>query len=261
LLAALAAEVLTRRDRIDEARARLVATSAEQPFGHVIGWAAAGVDLAAGDPAAAARALAALDRRCRTLGYLTGRELVLARQVDAELAAGETAAAAATGDRLAEVARRVGTPQARLHWLVAETAVRPTDRILRTALELAEQCGDVFQAARIRLTAATATADAPEADEWLRAAHASFRELGAARWQRRTAELLRARGRSSRNTQTIGEQDRKLIDLIASGHTNAEAAAELQVTEKAVEARLTRLYRRTGLRSRVALVREYGPES
>jgi DNA-binding CsgD family transcriptional regulator len=70
---------------------------------------------------------------------------------------------------------------------------------------------------------------------------------------------MTTRGMSTRVTETITEADRRLIELIASGATNSEAATALGVSEKAIEARLTRLYRRTGLRSRVALVREYAP--
>ncbi|HKN98720.1 MAG TPA: helix-turn-helix transcriptional regulator, partial [Pseudonocardiaceae bacterium] len=90
--------------------------------------------------------------------------------------------------------------------------------------------------------------------------HAEFRRLGAADWQRRAADRMTAQRMSTRVADTIGESDRRLIGLIAAGATNQQAAAELGVSEKAIEARLTRLYRRTGLRSRVALVREYGGE-
>jgi DNA-binding NarL/FixJ family response regulator len=79
-------------------------------------------------------------------------------------------------------------------------------------------------------------------------------------WQRRAGERMTAQRMSTRVVDAIGEADRQLIDLIAGGATNQQAAVTLGVSEKAIEARLTRLYRRTGLRSRVALVREYGEQ-
>jgi DNA-binding NarL/FixJ family response regulator/tetratricopeptide (TPR) repeat protein len=261
LLAALAAEVLAQRGRPGEARARLAGFGVEQPFGHVIGWAQAGIEIVDGHPERAADQLCEMDRRCRRLGYLTGRELVLSRQVDAELAMDNRPAAATTVQLLAEVSPRINTRQAALHLLLVRLLVTAEERAARAGVQLAEDCGEKFLAARVRLAGAEGAGDpeSAEATESLRAAHTTFRELGAGRWQRRCAELMRARGMSSRTAQTIGEQDRKLIELIAAGSTNAEAAANLQVTEKAIEARLTRLYRRTGLRSRVELVREYGP--
>lgn len=255
ILPALAAEVLARRGRPAEAESLLEPMSTNQPFGHLIGWATGTTLLARDEPGAAIDVLAATDDRSRTLGYLTGRELVLARWVDACLAAGDRKAAIAVTHELGELANQVNSTQAQLHWLVSHLATQPDERTIRTALPLADMYGDRLLTARIRLyEGELGNNDA------LRTAHADFRQLGAADWQRRAAELMTARGISTRVTETINEADRRLIDLIASGATNQEAASTLGVSEKAVEARLTRLYRRTGLRSRVALVREYGTQ-
>ncbi|HEX3651015.1 MAG TPA: LuxR C-terminal-related transcriptional regulator, partial [Pseudonocardiaceae bacterium] len=253
LLRALAGEALVRQGRLGDAELLLRTTSAEQIFGHVVGWAGAGFLLARGDHAEAVAVLRATDRRCRTLGYLTGRELVLARWVDACLASGDIEAAEAVSRELGRLAARAATVQATLYWLVSRLAVRPDEHTVRSAAHLAQRHGDPFLAARVRFH--EADLDRPDA---LRVAHAEFRRLGADDWQRRAAEQMAARHMSTRVVETIGESDRRLIELIASGATNQQAASALGVSEKAIEARLTRLYRRTGLRSRVALVREYG---
>ncbi len=255
LLRALAAEALVRQGQPGEAEPLLSGVSAEQLFGHVIAWAHAGLLLARGEPADAIEELRATDQRCRTLGYLTGRELVLARWVDACVATGDTAAAQAVSRELGRLAARVSTVQATLYWLVSRLAVRPDEHTVRSAAQLAHRYGDPFLAARVRFH----EADLGRLDA-LRTAHAEFRRLGAADWQRRAAERMTAQRMSTRVVETIGESDRRLIELIAAGATNQEAAAALGVGEKAIEARLTRLYRRTGLRSRVALVREYGDQ-
>jgi DNA-binding NarL/FixJ family response regulator/tetratricopeptide (TPR) repeat protein len=253
LLRALAVEALVRQGRPGEAELLPRSTSAEQLFGHVIGWAHAGLLLARGETAGAIEELRATDGRCRTLGYLTGRELVLARWVDACLAVGDTAAAQAVSRELGRLAARVATAQATLYWLVSRLAIRPDEHTVRSAAQLAQRYGDPFLAARVRFH--ESDLGRPEA---LRTAHAEFRRLGAADWQRRAGDRMTAQRMSTRVVEPIGESDRRLIELIASGATNQQAAVSLGVSEKAIEGRLTRLYRRTGLRSRVALVREYG---
>lgn len=253
LLRALAVEALVRQGQAGEAEPLLRDDAAEQLFGHLIAWAHAGLLLARNQTGDAIEKLRATDRRCRTLGYLTGRELVLARWVDACVAAGDTAQAQTVSRELGRLAARVATVQATLYWLVSRLAIQPDEHTVRSAANLAQQYGDPFLAARIRFH--EAELGRPDA---LRAAHAEFRRLGAVEWQRRAGERMTAQRMSTRVAETIGESDRRLIELIAAGATNQQAATTLGVTEKAIEARLTRLYRRTGLRSRVALVREYG---
>ncbi|HEY4022474.1 MAG TPA: AAA family ATPase [Pseudonocardiaceae bacterium] len=248
IVAALAAETWLRQDQPARAAQLLANVRAEQLFGHVIGWAAAGVELAEDRPGPAAAALSELDQRCRRLGYLTGRELVLSRKVDAELAMGERAGAERTADELGELCARINTRQARLYWLLARLAIRPSERVADAAGQLADSLGDRFLAARIQLSNA----------DTLRTAYGTFRELGAVRWQKLAADRLRDNGITVRPPTVLAEADRALIEMIAAGATNGDVAAALGVTEKAVEGRLTRLYRRTGLRSRADLVREYG---
>ncbi|WP_406449155.1 helix-turn-helix transcriptional regulator [Streptomyces sp. NBC_01622] len=52
---------------------------------------------------------------------------------------------------------------------------------------------------------------------------------------------------------TFGEEDVKLTTMVSSGATNRQIAARLGWSEKTVERRLTRLFQRTGCRSRVEL--------
>ncbi|MFF4490855.1 AAA family ATPase [Streptomyces sp. NPDC001544] len=67
--------------------------------------------------------------------------------------------------------------------------------------------------------------------------------------QRRNVSLPRRRSASS----GLSEQDISLIELVSGGATNRQIAARLSCSEKTVEQRLTRLYRRTGCPSRVKL--------
>nr|WP_202446833.1 LuxR family transcriptional regulator [Streptomyces sp. SID5468] len=67
--------------------------------------------------------------------------------------------------------------------------------------------------------------------------------------QRRNVPLPRRRP----TRQGLTAQDVRLIGLVAEGATNRQIAARLACSEKTVEQRLTRLFQRTGCRSRVEL--------
>jgi DNA-binding CsgD family transcriptional regulator len=84
-------------------------------------------------------------------------------------------------------------------------------------------------------------------------AHAIFERLGAPLWAARAREEL-ARipiKRASGSTLTAAES--RVADLVVDGKTNNEVAQALFVSEKTVEANLTRIYRKLGVRSRSAL--------
>lgn len=82
-----------------------------------------------------------------------------------------------------------------------------------------------------------------------------FEELGASLWAAKTrAELARIGGRApSRGELTEGE--RRIVALVAEGHTNREVAAALFLTLNTVETVLSRAYRKLGVRSRSELTR------
>jgi DNA-binding CsgD family transcriptional regulator len=91
------------------------------------------------------------------------------------------------------------------------------------------------------------------AREALERALTTFDELGAPLWAAKArAELARVPGRrGSRDELTATET--RVAALVASGKSNDEVAQELFVSKKTVEANLTRIYRKLGVRSRVAL--------
>ncbi|MGH3071994.1 MAG: helix-turn-helix domain-containing protein, partial [Gaiellaceae bacterium] len=76
--------------------------------------------------------------------------------------------------------------------------------------------------------------------------------LGATVWaDRARAELARIGGRSAAGGLT--ETERRVAELVADGRSNKEVAAALYVTVKSVEANLSRVYAKLGLRSRTEL--------
>jgi len=90
------------------------------------------------------------------------------------------------------------------------------------------------------------------ARESLEQAAATFELLGATHWAGLArAELGRIGGRAGADGLTPAE--RRIAELAAHGSSNKEIAAELVVAVKTVEAALSRVYRKLGVRSRAGL--------
>jgi DNA-binding CsgD family transcriptional regulator len=130
---------------------------------------------------------------------------------------------------------------------------------LREALEWHEAVPQPFERARTLLALGTVQRRAKqraEARATLEAALAVFEELGAALWaERARAEIGRLGGRRARDRDELTETERRIAQLAADGRSNREIAGELFVSERTVEANLTRAYRKLGVRSRTELAR------
>jgi len=96
-------------------------------------------------------------------------------------------------------------------------------------------------AARAALTEAIDRYAAVGASPWLAAAR---------------AELSRLDGAA---TAGLSVSEQRIVDLLLAGATNREIAAATFLSVKAVEANLTRLYRRHGVRNRAQLISVLGP--
>jgi DNA-binding CsgD family transcriptional regulator len=87
----------------------------------------------------------------------------------------------------------------------------------------------------------------------LEQALAIFEELGARLWaEKARAELGRISGRRT-SSDELTEGEHRVAELAAQGRTNKEIAAELFMGRSTVEAHLSRVYRKLGLRSRTEL--------
>jgi DNA-binding CsgD family transcriptional regulator len=83
--------------------------------------------------------------------------------------------------------------------------------------------------------------------------------IGAPLWAARArAELARISGRTA-GPEDLTPTERQVAELVASGRTNKEVAAELFVTVRAVESNLTKAYAKLGVRSRTELATRLGP--
>lgn len=92
------------------------------------------------------------------------------------------------------------------------------------------------------------------ARETLERAAAIFAGLGADIWvTRANAELARIGGRRAGSDAALTATEQRVADLAAAGRTNKQIAAELYLSERTVEANLTKVYRKLGIRSRTEL--------
>ncbi|WP_197373284.1 helix-turn-helix transcriptional regulator [Mycolicibacterium baixiangningiae] len=112
----------------------------------------------------------------------------------------------------------------------------------RTALLL----GQLQRRQRQKETAAATLGEALE----------TFESIGATLWaQRAREELARVNVRPTRD-QGLTPSERRVAELAASGMSNRDIAAALFISIKTVEANLGRVYRKLGVRGRVALARK-----
>lgn len=90
---------------------------------------------------------------------------------------------------------------------------------------------------------------------FLEAALETFEELGTPLWSARAqAELARAGGTYG-TTATLTPTEERVVHLVAEGKTNREVAGEMFISVKTVEANLTRIFHKLGIRSRAELIR------
>jgi DNA-binding CsgD family transcriptional regulator len=216
----------------------------------------------------------------RTLGDLAEAERTLRRGLNAALVTGEVyatdelwaelaAVQIDTGDlmgardslrHLERIAEQTDGERTGLLWLLASARLLGTDggqadaahKQLMDAVALARRRGQPVETA-VTLLAAARQDDDPAA--MLTEAYELFGEAGALLWRFRTrAEMRRARATVPRRGQATAESEHLLAMLVSDGLTNRQAAAVLGLSQDAVANRLTRLFARTGVRSRTEIV-------
>ena len=98
-----------------------------------------------------------------------------------------------------------------------------------------------------------------EAEDALARALEVFEHAGMALLAKRTAAERARIGLRPRAPNELTETEQRVAELAAAGHRNGEIAAELFMSVRAVEANLTRAYRKLGVRSRSELALRLAP--
>jgi DNA-binding CsgD family transcriptional regulator len=117
-------------------------------------------------------------------------------------------------------------------------------------LELARThliAGDVARRARRKLTAR----------EHTETARTMFDRLGAVPWAQRAEADLARLGTKRADEPELTAAERRVAQLVAAGRTNREVAADLYMGLRTVEAHLSAIYRKLGIRSRSELARAW----
>lgn len=154
-------------------------------------------------------------------------------------------------ERVEAVAARMDTEQAEVNRLTLHAAVHADTAAANRAVVLLRERGQPLELAcglerLVRFAAA--------APELLLEAYAAAGELEALMFRAWLRNLMRAHGIPVPGRQaTVSENERLLAVLVADGLGNKQIATLLGASEKSVEGRLSRLFSRTGYRSRVEL--------
>jgi DNA-binding CsgD family transcriptional regulator len=227
---------------------------------HVLGVVA----LAHGDAAAAAAELEPAIALAAELGYRhPGYLPLLPDGVEAAALTGDATTCRRLAAELDEQASALGLPWVdtaalRGRGLVAlANGADDAAAVLADAAAGFDALGSLVDAGRTRLLQGRALRRAgrrADATVALTDARERFAAIGAVPW----AEQVDAEGERVTPRRAAGEltaTERKIADLVAAGRRNREIAAELFVSVATVEAHLTRIYRKVGVRSRTELAR------
>ena len=244
--------ILTARGRLAQAREVLDRVRADQPvLLHLLAGPQSELARIMGYRDLARRLVAEGLASAQERGLIIGTEELWLRQARWELAADNLPGARDCLAHAARVAAVQETGRARLCHLVIAALVDRDVRLAAEAIELARHRDQPHElAVTLTLVASHGVADG----KLLLEAYERYGQLDALLPRSRLRQLLRDRdipvpGRSA----TVAENERLLAALVTEGLTNRELSTVLGASEKSVEGRMTRLFQRTGYRSRVEL--------
>ncbi|MFF2522664.1 AAA family ATPase [Streptomyces liangshanensis] len=246
--------------------------SVSGPLEHVLDHVEAEVLRALGDPGRAGRVLRRGLDAADAHGSVYGTDELWASLAEVHAEAGHPRRAAACLERLERLAGRTSggrtgggrtgsgrTGSGRtglLYLLTSARVLRPDSREARArlleAVELARERGQLFETA---VTLSAAARGGAGSAALLYEAYELFGATGAALWRFRTRTAMREAGLVvPGRRQATAENDHLLATLLAEGLTNRAIADVLRLSEDAVANRLSRLFARTGMRSRTEVV-------
>jgi DNA-binding CsgD family transcriptional regulator len=224
------------------------------------------VELSNGNVRAAADILGRAADRVREMGF--GNPVVFAVLPDAIhalLAAGEIPRARCFLQELEDAGRRLDAPwslaqAARYRGVLAagEGRLADAEAAFAEAFRQHERVDAPFEKGRTLLARGEVLRRAKRkraARESLEAAAATFTALGTPLWAAHAAAALQRVGGRPAATDALTASERRVAELVALGRSNKEVAAELFVTVRTVEAHLSKVYAKLGLRSRAELAR------
>ncbi len=221
------------------------------------------LELMLGNVAAAADRLRELPDRLLAAGLNDPTQMIWADTIEALIGVGELERARRYLDLNEMYARRLGSPSAISGAARCRGLLTAAEGDADTALLSFEQALGALQGFTFPLERGRAllslgvvlrqTQQKTAARKALQEALTLFEELGAKLWaERAQAEIRRISGRQPR-TDGLTETELRVAKLAAQGRSNKQIASELFMAVGTVEAHLSRVYRKLGIRSRAAL--------
>lgn len=169
--------------------------------------------------------------------------------------------------QLREIAESVGTVPLRASSAYAEGVLAG----LRGDLEVAQQCledavdffqrgGAPFESARARIALAEVLARRHRRDAAVReatAARETMLDVGARKESERAERLLErirdeTQVRAAKNDSGLTDREMEVLQLLSSGRSNQEIAADLVLSVRTVERHISNIYQKLGLQGRTA---------
>ncbi len=195
---------------------------------------------------------------------------VLPDAIEARIGIGDLDGAAGLLEELEDLGETSGRPWAlataarcRGLLLAARGEAEAAPPMFERALEEHRRVSQPFELGRTLLAKGEVERRAKKksaARESVGAALEIFEDLGARIWDERArAELARTGGRTA-DSDVITPTERRIAELVAEGGSNKEVAAAAFVSVKTVEAHLSRIYAKLGVRSRAGLAHRLAEE-
>lgn len=268
---------LAHLGRADEARsageegAALASEGGSRVFLVLNRWALGFLELSLGDAMAADRQLRGLPEELEAMGYRNpGVRPVYADAIEARIGTGDLEVEPLIdelerrGDALDNTWALAVAARCRGLLLAARGRLEPAIGELERALAEHERSPQPLERGRTLLVLGSTYRRAKHraaARRTLTEALELFDNLGAPLWaERAAAELARVPGRAPA-AGGLSETERRVAELVAKGLSNKEIAARLFVAVRTVEANLSKVYAKLGVRSRTELVGRLGRQN
>lgn len=248
----LAATVQLHRGKLSRALALIATARSRTPtLPHLLALTEAAHERLYQRDALAGQVLETALRAAQETGVVALTDLLWTALADVAFDLGERQLLSCCHERVEAVAKCMNTEQAELHRLTLHAVVHGDTGAADRAVALLRERAQPLELASglerlVRFGVAT--------PELLLEAYSAAGELDALMFRAGLRNLMRAHGIPVPGRQaTVAENERLLAVLVADGLGNKQIATLLGASEKSVEGRLSRLFSRTGYRSRVEL--------
>ncbi|MFE0022055.1 AAA family ATPase [Amycolatopsis sp. NPDC059021] len=244
--------VLVAQGKLTAAREMLTAAREPGPrLGHLLDIAEARIQWALGESEGAKAKLLACEQAAAERGLAVGLDLCWAELADLALQTGDPDEAKRCLGAIEELAGTMPTSRVLTHAALVRSLVDGDRASAEECLAMVRRRGQPLETATVYEKLVRHGAGDPAL---LSSAYEIFGGFGALLHRSWSRNLMREHGIVvPGRTRTAAESEHLLAVLVADGLTNKQLSLALRVSEKSVENRLSRLFARTGYRSRIEL--------